>query len=150
MKLPVLVIAVLYTCLFISLSDQGHVNVYVDWITGKNNRSCWSTGNPCKTLDFACQGLQNNSQIVLLPGFQQLQYDTTLSYFENISIIGQKKSIVNCTDDAGIGLKFFNVTNLSIGKYKHFISKSKYYFTISISCLHHQFNQYIYIKYDFY
>ena len=114
MKLPVLVIAVLYTGLFISLSDQGHVDVYIDWITGKNNRSCWSTGNPCKTLDFACQGIQNNSQIVLLPGFQQLQYDTTLSYFENISIIGQKNSIVNCTDDAGIGLKFFNVTNLSI------------------------------------
>ena len=88
---------------------------YVDWFSGNNTVNCLSSSNqPCKTLDYACTNLQNDTVIFMSPGLQVLEQSITFSFTSNISIIGQYGSaLINCSEP-NIGIQFINVKTFTI------------------------------------
>ena len=107
---------VLLLLLLIQGNGQIYMNISVDWNTGYNNKSCWFNKVPCKTLDYAIEGVKSNTVITVSNysnGCQYLETSATLLHVNDIIIEGgDNRAEILCNRVAG--LTIVNVTNLTI------------------------------------
>ena len=110
---------VLLLLLLVQGNSQIYMNISVDWNTGFNNESCWFNKVPCKTLDYAIEGVKSNTVITVSNysnGCQYLETSATLLHVNDIIIEGgdnRAEILCNGTNRAA-GLTIVNVTNLTI------------------------------------
>lgn len=100
-------------------NGQIYTNISVDWNTGFNNESCWFNKVPCKTLDYAIEGVKSNTVITFANysnRFQYLETSATLLHINDIVIEGgDGRTEILCNGSNGVaGLTIINVTNLII------------------------------------
>ncbi len=111
LRVTILVLVVLSQPFDTTVTDR-----YIDWLNGINHVICLNNSMPklaCKTLDYACTDLDNDTNLVIMPGLQSLSTSVVLSSVSNISIIGQKNALINCSMP-NVGIKIMNVNWLAI------------------------------------
>ena len=112
---PAMVIVFL---LFLSQPSDTSVTRYIDWLNGNNSVACLNNvplSLPCKTLDYACTDLKNDTSLVIMPGVQILDKSVILNTVSNISVIGQKNAaaVINCTVP-NVGIKIVRAKTIAI------------------------------------
>ena len=90
--------------------------VYVDSSDGINEPGCLVNSSlRCKTLDYAVINITNSTEVILLSENNTLTTAVDITHFDNISIVGNQSSTVQCSyQDEGVGLYFASGRNLRI------------------------------------
>ena len=90
--------------------------VYVDSSDGINEPGCLVNSSlRCKTLDYAVINITNSTEVILLSENNTLTTAVDITHFNNISIVGNQSSTVQCSyQDEGVRLYFASGHNLRI------------------------------------
>ena len=95
------------------LTVKAHI-IHVNNRTGHNNETCLckEEQQPCQSLDYALNGIEDNVTIMIASGKQPVSSNATVNGVSDILIQGGPDTIIQCDNTAGFMLE--EVTKLSI------------------------------------
>ena len=92
--------------------------IEVDNTNGSDTTSCYQNiGVPCKTLDYALNGLASSTTIMIHEGVYNLTLTYSFNDFMNVTICGagSNLSVIKC--NFGTGLGFFNIKQFALANF---------------------------------